>query len=249
MEFTISQYRKLLEALIAQRYVFQTFKEFVEHTESRSIILRHDVDLRPSYSLRFAKIQNEIGITGTYYFRIHTSSYNEAIIKEIKNLGHEIGYHYETMETANGGVDLAYEEFCHNLDLFRKIVPVETICMHGSPRSRFDNKDIWEKYDYRKLGILGDPYFDIDFNEVAYLTDTGRRWNGNRVIIRDKVKSPFNFNFRTTNDIIRSVDQLPDKVMFTFHPQRWTDNPALWAKELVWQNFKNQVKYLTIKKK
>ena len=28
----------------------------------------------------------------------------------------------------------------------------------------------------------------------------------------------------------------------TFHPQRWTDNPLEWAKELVWQNFKNVIK-------
>lgn len=35
---------------------------------------------------------------------------------------------------------------------------------------------------------------------------------------------------------------LPDKIMLTIHPQRWTDNPVLWMKELVWQNIKNVVK-------
>ena len=59
--------------------------------------------------------------------------------------------------------------------------------MHGSPLSKFDNKELWEKYDYRTLGIIGEPYFDIDFNEVFYLTDTGRRWDGDKVSIPDKV--------------------------------------------------------------
>ena len=32
---------------------------------------------------------------------------------------------------------------------------------------------IWDKYDYKKLGIIGEPSFDIDWNEFAYFTDTG----------------------------------------------------------------------------
>ena len=46
---------------------------------------------------------------------------------------------------------------------------------------------MWEKYDYRGYGIVGEPYFDIDFENVAYYTDTGRRWDGSGVSVRDKV--------------------------------------------------------------
>jgi hypothetical protein len=59
--------------------------------------------------------------------------------------------------------------------------------MHGSPLSRYDNRKIWEQFDYRKYGIIGEPYFDVDFSKVLYLTDTGRRWDGEHVSIRDKV--------------------------------------------------------------
>ena len=34
----------------------------------------------------------------------------------------------------------------------------------------------------------------------------------------------------------------PDKVMMTVHPQRWTDDPVAWTKELIAQNIKNVVK-------
>ena len=61
--------------------------------------------------------------------------------------------------------------------------------MHGSSLSKYDNKLLWKYYNYRKSGIIGEPYFDIDFNEVFYLTDTGRRWDGDRVSVRDKVES------------------------------------------------------------
>ena len=50
--------------------------------------------------------------------------------------------------------------------------------------------------------------------------------------------------FRTMWDIIEAVERglLPDKIMINTHPQRWTDNPVEWSKELVWQNFKNVIK-------
>ena len=55
-----------------------------------------------------------------------------------------------------------------------------------------------------------------------------------------------NFSFSSTHDIIRSCErgELPNQVMFTFHPQRWTDNPMLWTRELVLQNTKNVAKRL-----
>jgi len=84
--------------------------------------------------------------------------------------------------------ELAYEDFCRNLERLRAIVPVETICMHGSPLSRISNLDLWKRYDYKGLGIIAEPYLDIDYNQVFYITDTGRRWDGDRVSVRDKVK-------------------------------------------------------------
>ena len=259
-DFTIKIYTNLLGVLRKQGYSFQTFADFLKDPADKVIVLRHDVDARKENSLRFAEIQHGLGIKGSYFFRVVPGSYDEEVIKKIAGMGHEVGYHYETMDLvseklkvksekwgAEKLIDAAYEEFCRNLEMFRKIVPVETICMHGSPRSKYDNKDIWKKYEYKKLGLIGEPYYDIDFNKVAYLTDTGRRWNGDKVSVRDKVESPFNFNFRSTFDIIENISHLPDQVMFTFHPQRWHDSAVLWIKELVVQNVKNQVKRVLIK--
>jgi len=83
--------------------------------------------------------------------------------------------------------ELAIDDFRLNLEKLRKLYPVKTICMHGSPLSRYDNKELWEKYDYRDYGIIAEPYFDIDFDEVFYLTDTGRAWNNSSASVRDKV--------------------------------------------------------------
>ncbi len=42
------------------------------------------------------------------------------------------------------------------------------------------------------------------------------------------------------------ISKFPDKVMITFHPQRWHSNYYLWLKELIPQNAKNQVKRVLI---
>ena len=145
-------------------------------------------------------------------------------------------------------IDLAYEMFKKNLAKMREVADIKTICMHGSPLSPYDNKLIWKKYSYKDLGIIGEPYLDIDWNEFGYLTDTGRKWNSTTESIRDKVEGKFKFKFKSTKDIIRDVDSLPNKIMITVHPQRWTDAPLPWVKELVLQNVKNVVKKLIVRR-
>ena len=70
VDFAIDVYIKLLESLAQAGYVFQAYRDFVQKPEERVILLRHDVDARKVHSLRFAKIQHELGIAGTYYFRM-----------------------------------------------------------------------------------------------------------------------------------------------------------------------------------
>lgn len=290
MDFSLKTYNIFLETLQTQGFQFLTIREFFVRNypsstvnrgkifqnpeikvrtlvpkiqnSKREIVLRHDVDALPEQSLTFAKIQCRVGIKGTFYFRVVPESWDVQIIGEIASMGHEIGYHYENMDSANAKckmqnskctkeeiVNRAYEEFCLNLEKFRKIVPINTICMHGSPRSEFDNKEIWKKYDYKALGILGEPYFDIDFDKVFYLTDTGRRWDGWRVSMRDKVPQQEEWVrkgwvFHSTQDIINAIkeDRLPYPLMMTFHPQRWTDQPIPRLKEWMMQGVKNEVK-------
>lgn len=252
MDFTIKKYNELLQSLIHQNYTFQTFEDYLTKPNFRSVILRHDVDLLPFNSLQFAKIQNELGIKGTYYFRAVPESWNESVIKKIDSLGHEIGYHYENLTTYSGDLEKGIKDFERNLMALRKIVPVSTICMHGSPMSKYDSKDLWKNYDYKDYGIRGEPYFDVDFNKVFYLTDTGRMWDGFKVSVRDKVNTSFKQTYHSTNEIIEALNfgMIPNQTMFTFHPQRWHDNSLLWIKELLLQNIKNTIKkHFYIKKK
>lgn len=256
-DFTLSIYKELVSCLERGGYTFQTVHQFINDPAERVILLRHDVDARKEHSLQFAWIQHERGISGTYYFRLVPESFDKGIIREIAGMGHEIGYHYETMDTARGNPDLALRQFEEGLERLREIAEVRTACMHGSPLSKYDNRDLWKHVDYREYGIVAEPYFDLDFSSVLYITDTGRRWDGDKVSVRDRsADATINrnmagkqalskrYHFRSTGEIIRACKEgrLPDKIMINFHPQRWTDSPALWTQELVMQNLKNVAK-------
>jgi len=323
-DFTIKRYKELLEALLAQGYLFKRVCGFNANREMRNdakrfIILRQDVDKSPWNSLAFARIQKEFEIKSTFYFRSVPRSFEPEVIEEIAGFGHEIGYHYEDVSlTACSSkfrvsgfkfrekdlIEESIVKFIRSLEKFRRIVPVKSICMHGSPMSKWDSRLLWKYYDYREFGVECEPYFDVNFENMLYLTDTGRRWNGAGVSVRDKAQSighraqnlrlsdleserrrdknvehgtlnpeqfsdwkvkpvlgslmnmtekscefQSRYNFRSTNDIIFAAGkgELPDWMVFTFHPQRWTDKAVPWVRELVWQNTKNVGKYFIVK--
>lgn len=275
MDFTLKTYRLLLRAFTGQGYQFISFEHYIARKnnippDTRMVILRHDIDKLPENALKTAHIEQKLGIEGSYYFRTVPQSFNPNIIRQIAGLGHEIGYHYETMDSAHQKLkkqkdrkkpysytevlENAYIEFTQNLETLRSLYPITTICMHGSPKSAFDNRDIWKKYSYRKLGIIGEPYFDINFDEIFYLTDTGRRWDGYRFSVRDKVPQQQHWiakglSYRTTRQLIGAIrsGSFPNRVMITVHPQRWTNRLVPWIKELILQSVKNIVKALLIR--
>ena len=77
---------------------FQTLENFIQHpNKEKIVILRHDVDRLPSNALVIAKIEKDASVKASYYFRIVKESYDEDIIRQIVEMGHEVGYHYENL--------------------------------------------------------------------------------------------------------------------------------------------------------
>ncbi|MCD4704629.1 hypothetical protein K8R66_00975, partial [bacterium] len=184
-DFTLKTYKQLLKTLLNKGYQFLTAEEYftltplpsrlVDNSPSRKfttsqphplVIMRHDVDRKPNNALRMAKLENELGVKATYYFRTITQTFKPEIIKEIAELGHEIGYHYENLsEVASRNnfrkskkqkskskknkdnnynlFELALKDFKINLARLRKLYPIKSIAMHGSPLSKWDSRLLW----------------------------------------------------------------------------------------------------------
>jgi hypothetical protein len=239
-DFTHKQYEKLLHTIYASSYICSTVYDYLTSPNKQSIIMRHDVDRAIERALKMAQIEHNFGIKATYYFRTVDDVFNPEIITEIADMGHEIGYHYETLDKAKGNVDEALHLFGQELSEFREIADVKTVCMHGNAFASWANRDIWNNYNFNDFGIIGEPYLSIDYNNVLYLTDTGRTWAGAKVSVKDVVQTSYDQKTSTTDGVIDLIkSERFSHMCLVVHPHRWCDNYVSWLWELVWQNTKN----------
>ncbi|RXA20919.1 hypothetical protein EQO05_04195 [Methanosarcina sp. MSH10X1] len=193
-DFTLQKYESLLQAIKSTDYAVSTVHGFLETAPKKCIILRHDVDRAVNRNLEMAKLEYRYGIRSTYYFRHVEETFKPEAILQIANMGHEIGFHYEVMDKANGNPEKAIEIFKRELEdlrlITRGVTEIRTACMHGNPLKPWSNRDLWKKYDFRDFGIEGEPYFSIDYSKVFYLTDTGRTWADLKIRVKDTIDRP-----------------------------------------------------------
>lgn len=256
-DFTLTAYGKLLETFDQAGYNFQAFEDFLIKPGNKTVILRHDVDRFPGNALKMAILEQGMGIRSTYFFRTIPSVFKPHIMTAVARLGHEVSYHYEDLAKAGGNPEKAIILFEKNLKKIREIYPARTICMHGSPLSKWDNKEIWrqgdgeKKYDYRLYGIIGDTSLDVNYNEVFYITDNGWGWNNTASSVRDKVASAFNIPIRDTRHFLELIRQnaLPGKILFNTHPDSFFEAPLPWLINKTFILSKNIIKRQIVKYK
>jgi hypothetical protein len=244
-EFTLKAYSDLIKFLLSKDYTFVRINDFLGGREGveKIILLKHDVDKKPINALNMAKLENKLGITSTYHFRIKKSVYHVDIIKQIEALGHEIGYHYEELSVSGGDYKKAIAQFENNLNTIKKDFLISTISMHGSPLSKFNNKDIWNVYNIEKYNLKSVSTSIQHFSDFYYVTDTGRCFNKKKYNVRDY--NNVNLNKLNINKISLFINEdfsIPNRILFNFHPQRWTDNTIEWVTEYFIQKVKNQIK-------
>lgn len=249
-EFTLSAYRQYLKAIKSSYPKIITFADYFSTPSIAEsfIIIRHDVDRKPRNAIKMAMLESDMGIRSTFYFRTKSHVFKPEIISHIATLGHEIGYHYESLSDARGNHEKALIYFEQDLKKLRKIVPIKTIAMHGSPISPFDNSELWKKtinhnYLNKILGIDGEIYLDINYSDIAYISDTGRNWSAELSNRRDRVKSLITPNIKNSSALLDCFKKACYiKVVFQVHPERWSDSFIEYWTQYVKDNMANLVK-------
>lgn len=251
-DFTLKKYRELCNAMINSNYVILTLEEFLKlkSKPENYIILRHDVDIRPDYAIKMAELEKELGISSTYYIRITEEVFKPELINRLASVGHEVGYHYEALDKAKGNCSKAIQIFEKELIDFRKIHNAKTISMHGNSRTKWDNREMWKHYDFKSFGLLGEAYLSIDFDDIAYFTDTARTWSP-KFKIKDmdpryslknsnSVEAQIKTTINTTDDLIAIVKEkrLPH-IYLLIHPDDWCDDYSKWLSNLIVRQFIN----------
>jgi len=251
LDFNLETYKLFIKSLQSNGFKLHSFNEYViNKPENKICILRHDIDRASKHIQHFAEFEQQNGIKATYYFPTKLINNSPDLIKKIAALGHEIGYHYNDFSLSPGNFTAAFKSLKINLEKLRKLVPVNSLCMDGKPLHSQDNRKLWDQFNYKELGILGEIYLEIDYNEFAYYTDTGRKWNNKNINVRDKVVTNKEWPvYKSTFEMINAIKAgtFPEKAVINIHPEHWTDNSYDWTKKLVWQSFKNVFKFVLIK--
>lgn len=245
-DFTLQSYRSLILAFQQSGYRFQAFEEMMTApAEGKSVVMRHDVDELAWNALKMAQLEKSLGVRATYFFRIVKQSNVPEVIKQIVELGHEVGYHYEDLALAEGDEDKAIKSFEEHLAYFRQFYPVKSVCMHGSSTSQYDNRLLWKERRLSDYGLVGEPYLSVDFGKVYYLTDTGYAWDGGKYATRDVVASPFELRFHATAQIVDCIEHgaFPKKALILAHTL-WTDNRLQWYWLHLREFLRNNVKLM-----
>lgn len=236
-DFTFEMYERLLEAGLESGYDHITVREYLasDALPERFIIHRHDVDRKPKNALAMAQLEGEYGISSTYYFRTINKTFKPALIREIEELGHEIGYHYEDMDRADGDVEAAHASFAEHLNRIREHATIDTVCMHGNPLTAYDNRDIWVGYkDFGEYGLLGEAYLSMDFLDVTYFSDTGRTWEDGDLKVKDNPvgKSRKEVQVNDTDELVKLLNRCEvPRLCLLSHSNRWARGTSEYVLE------------------
>jgi hypothetical protein len=228
-DYTLDKYDKLCNAIVLSKYTCVPVASYLqlEPKNKSYIIMRHDIDRTPQRALEIAKVEHKYNISGTYYFRAQRGTYAPDIMDKIVSLGHEIGFHYETVDKCKGDLEAASELFKKELANFRRRYEVRTVCAHGNPLTKYDNKDIWKTIRLDDMRLLGEAFLALDFNKFAYFSDSGRTWLKNKsqkMQGKDDVNTAFEYmRPKCTDDVINIIKdgKLPNICILT-HCERWS---------------------------
>jgi len=170
-EFTLSGYASLVSAFKEMGYAFCAFSG--ARREKAHLVMRHDVDFCPKRALRIAQVEKELGISATYFFLVSTEFYNiyssetARCLREIKNMGHHIGLHFDAATYDLSKIDEAAEAECQSLA--GVVGDIEIVSFHRPIVS----------LQGASTNIAGRPhtYQPRYFHEIEYCSDSGGEWS------------------------------------------------------------------------
>lgn len=177
-DFFHEDYRNTINNYLENNYFVGSFNQIDNSDYDKYLILRHDIDNDIDKALEFAIIENELGVSSSYFFRVNARYYNILnpknieIIKNIENLNHEIGIHLEFNVINEYKLETLVNNLLAvlNINLAKKI---ETYSLHEPSRVDIEitHKEICDIF-----GLVRGSYEKRFFKDIKYLSDSGGRW-------------------------------------------------------------------------
>ena len=205
---------------------------------SHFLVLKHDIENSVPRAYRLAEIEHKFGHRGSYYAHANLldDPKNVELLKKMKEMGHEISYHYDVMDSSHGDMELAKQEFEKNRKRFEELgFHITTVCQHGNPvierigytsnRDFFRNKSVQELYP--SIADIMVNYKEMYHVDYTYYSDAGRRFN----LIYDPINNDLinsddkNIPYETLSELLSALDS---RAIISTHPHRWTESAFVY---------------------
>ncbi len=211
MFFTYRGYEEMLSLLRQSGYTFSSYVDYVNAL--RPVILRHDVDLSLEKAYAMAMLENKNNIKSTYFVLVATDFYNisskrsKKLLKQILNLEHNIGLHFDETVYGVSTFDDLKTHLRIEISILTQILGSEINCvsMHRPSKKMLEA-------DMRIDGVIN-SYSKVFFREFKYLSDS-------RMTYREDIRGTI-------------CDQKYNKLHILTHPFWYSDNQEPMKKKLL----------------
>lgn len=207
----------------------------VTKDHKKYLVLKHDVETDVRKAFTMAEIEQKYGHCGSYYVQAYLMNDPENIkmLEQMQQMGHEISYHYDVMDSNKGNIEKAIIEFENNKQLFEKNgFMLSTVCQHGNPivervgytsnRDFFRANNIQEKYP--NISDIMVNYKETHNTDYLYFSDAGRKFKlifdpiNNDIVNSDDKNIPFN----TLGELFPYFKD--GNCIISTHPHRWMNS-------------------------
>jgi hypothetical protein len=204
-DFTENRFAEILDFAKARF----SFVRFGSVPEPPCLLWRHDVDVSVHRAVAMARLEEDRGVTATYFIRLHSEFYSifewpiRTMIEEIAKNGHAIGLHFE----ADPSLYLPDEDLLEEkLELERDIL--EAVVETSVKAVSFHDPEAADLLRFQRKAYAG-----MD-NAYAYLGQAGF------VYVSD---SDGYWRFRGLADVL--TENIGANIQVLTHPEWWTPEP------------------------
>jgi hypothetical protein len=172
IEFNSSSYSALLEKAASHGFSVEPMREAVKSDKNPIMLLRHDIDFCLEYAVQMAELENELGISSTYFAIPENEFYDpfsedgKRQVKRLQELGHEIGLHYDTSKYNSEEYE---KDFTKDMQKLSDLIgeEVSSAAQHNPTNSLHLNIE--------QL-VPNEAYSEKIRSQFAYVSDSSMQW-------------------------------------------------------------------------
>ncbi len=196
------------------------------------IAVKHDVETDVKKAVKIAEIEANLNIKATYYVQSYLLKHNYKDLKIISDMGHEVTYHYDVLDSNLGDFKKAIYEFSETLKEFNKYgFQVQSVCPHGNPlmnrvgwnsnKDFFRNAEVASQFsDIFDVVVHGKQKIKSDYN---YVSDAGYGFKIITDITNNDLTKKIDVEIPCIQDLAKLANSNKSLILST-HPHRWYPN-------------------------